>query len=472
VAGCSEKSPTTITTPTPTADPTEVSVISISPGSGSVFIGFSLKFVAVPKNKAGAAVMDKSVTWSSTDPRFVNVTQDGVATGLAEGQAMIKASVGGKADSVAITVVATGGEAGRFTAVALGEAHTCALVSTGAAYCWGHNLFGQLGQATPQSPLRNNVPLAVAGGHAFASLSSRYFHTCALTPAGEAYCWGENISGDLGDGTTTRSTTPVRVATELKFASISAGYRQTCAITEAGDAYCWGGNGIGELGDGSYDDKVNPVRVAGGIHFARISAGLNHTCGVSTSGKMYCWGWNQYGMLGNGSDVVASNVPVAVAGDLEFESLSSGRYLFTCALSKSRDGYCWGRNSGGALGINAEEPFRSIPSLVTGGYNFKSISTGFEHSCATSTTGTAYCWGSNYTGQLGNSTLPIQSSILYPVNVSISDVAFTEIVAGYGHTCAISSKGALYCWGWNNSGQLGDGSNDELSAVPRNVRNP
>ena len=470
--GCGDKPATTPTEPEPPSNGNKVSVVQVAPRAISLFRGFSQQFNATVRNLNGNVLVGKAVSWTSSDPAVIAISTIGLATANAPGIATIKAETDARSDTVQIIVSEPGGEAGIYSALTAGEAHTCALTTSGAAFCWGHNLYGQLGtDATlPSVPTpHTNTPVPVAGGHSYIAVSTRYFHTCGLTIGGVAYCWGWNGLGSLGDGTTNDSRVPVRVATDLRFTSITAGYRQTCAVTSSGSAYCWGGNGIGEIGDGSYVDKLQPTPVAGNIVFASLSAGLNHTCGIAISGKTYCWGWNQFGMLGDGQAVEVSNVPVAVSTAIELRALSSGRYLYTCGLSSAGDGYCWGRNAGGALGINAEEPFRSTPSLVEGGHSFTSIGTGLEHSCATSTTGAAYCWGSNYNGKLGNPGI-LQYTLL-PTRVQLPNVAFTLIVAGTEHSCALSSLGAIYCWGGNLSGSLGNGT-DSSTALPSLVRNP
>ena len=145
----------------------------------------------------------------------------------------------------------------------------------------------------------------------FAAVSADTGFTCGVTFAGAAYCWGNNAVGELGDGTTATRTSPVAVSGGLSFAAISAGGHHTCGITSAGAAYCWGYNGAGELGDGTTTNSTSPVAVSGGLTFAAVGAGGLHSCGVTSAGAAYCWGYNGDGELGNGT-TASSRVPVRV----------------------------------------------------------------------------------------------------------------------------------------------------------------
>jgi alpha-tubulin suppressor-like RCC1 family protein len=199
-----------------------------------------------------------------------------------------------------------------FTAVSAGYEHSCGVTTGGAAYCWGSGEDGDLGIGSLAS---SNAPVSVSGGLTFAAVSAEADPTsCGLTTGGAAYCWGWNAYGQLGDGSTsTLSTSPVPVSGGLTFTAISAGDVQACGLTGSGAAYCWGGNVFGELGDGTTTNRHTPVAVSGGLTFTAVSSGRQHTCGLATSGIAYCWGANVQGELGNRSNV-DSSVPVRVSG--------------------------------------------------------------------------------------------------------------------------------------------------------------
>ena len=213
---------------------------------------------------------------------------------------------------------------GPVASLTAGVGFTCGVTSAGAAYCWGWNPSGQLGDNTTGTNRSTPVAvLGVGGGTAltFASLTAGFLHTCGVTIAGAAYCWGANGYGQLGDYTSTSSSTPVAVrgvggGTALTFASLTAGGQHTCGLTSAGAAYCWGYNGYGQLGDNTTTNRSTPVAVLGvgggtALTFASLTAGDGFTCGVTSAGAAYCWGYNATGQLGDNTTTTRST-PVAV----------------------------------------------------------------------------------------------------------------------------------------------------------------
>lgn len=305
-----------------------------------------------------------------------------------------------------------------FQSVSAGESHTCGLTTIGDVYCWGYNSNGQLGTgaATPW-PSQHPTPLPIVGSRTFQAVRAGFQHTCGLTTTGNAYCWGLNQHGQLGTGTaTTQEPTPLLVTGGHTFMSVSAGGNHTCGVTTAGDAYCWGYNGLGELGTGSLTPspylEPTPLLVAGGHTFQSVSVGNYHNCGLTTTGDAYCWGLNDNGELGTGTVASPQPTPQLVTGGYNFRSVGAG-YLHSCGITTAADAYCWGSNSYGQLGTGTVTFQELTPQPVTGSHTFQSVSPGSHHTCGLTTAGAAYCWGWNYNGQLGDNTLIDKSAPVF-----------------------------------------------------------
>jgi alpha-tubulin suppressor-like RCC1 family protein len=237
-----------------------------------------------------------------------------------------------------------------FTSVSAGGQHTCALASNGSAWCWGRNNF-QIGDSTNSQRL-TPVRVAAPTGITFSAIAAGNQHNCAVTAGGDAYCWGTNGNGRLGDGTTVSKNHPVRVlpAAPIQFAGVTAGEFHSCGWTSAGAASCWGRNDNGQLGDNSVIQRLLPTAVAGALSFASLTAGNEHTCGRTSAGAVHCWGKNAYGQLGDGT-LVNKLVPTAVLGSLSLGITSAGSQ-HTCGFTSGASAgiWCWGLNEDGQLG--------------------------------------------------------------------------------------------------------------------------
>ena len=350
------------------------------------------------------------------------------------------ASAGNRSTALTLTVSSSGGGSG-ITTVVVATKLSCALSASGQAYCWGANGNGRLGGATSSetcvdarfgfSNPCSTRPLAVNGGLTFAMLSAENGPPCGLTASGAAYCWGllgadttaptplaggltlAELSGLCGVTTSGAAycwsnfgSAPTPVPGSLTFATVSVGGAQICGVTTSEVAYCWGSNGSGQLGDGTTTDRPVPTPVAGGLRFAALSAGWAWTCGVTTDGAAYCWGGSAYGALGNGTNT-NQLVPTRVVGELTFASLSAGDG-HTCGVTVSGPAYCWGYNAYGQLGDGTTTD-RLVPTQVVGGHAFVGVSAAqivpfFGHTCGVTTSGTVYCWGDNFGGELGDGT--------------------------------------------------------------------
>lgn len=383
--------------------------------------------------------------------------------------------------------------------VVTGAVHACALGVDRRTYCWGGNTLGQLGDGSNMSSTR---PVPVAGGLHFVQLTSGgWDHTCGLTDEGEAYCWGWNAFGQLGDGSMTSSNVPVRAAANLTFTNLDAGTYHTCGVTRAGAAYCWGANGplngafsgvpssagfaLGAPTTASCTNPATvaggapyrgspwpcspaPLAVSGGVSFRSISAGLWATCGVAVSGVAYCWGLNFGYQLGNNA-LAGATTPTPVAGGWLFDEVVLGA-LHGCGLV-NHDGYCWGGRlfNWGSLGTGSFLG-SSTPAPVVGGLSFAGVIPSdandiYTFTCGLTTEGAAYCWGANRQGALGTEVaLPscADNVAMFPCsNVPVpvaGGLKFISLAAGREFACGVSRSRATYCWGANDFGQLGDGT--------------
>lgn len=387
--------------------------------------------------------------WQSRNTGVATVSEHGVVTAISPGHTHIVASSGGERDSASVTVRSPDDlPRARYSRITTGGAHSCALTETGRALCWGSNWSGELGYGRPIRFRNTMSPMPVTAG-TFTALDAGTTHTCGLGTDSRTYCWGDNLYGQLGDGSRSTRATPEPVRTDLRFASVSVGSGIVCGLTDAGQAYCWGQIGSRQ--------ESRPFHIQTAGRLKSVSAGGMHGCGIDLDGALACWGLNDYGQLGDGTTQERSQ-PVRVAGNERFRSVSAGS-VHTCAISESDLLYCWGRNFDGRLGIgtSSDTPL-PMPVPLPGGA--REVTAGNVHSCAITLRDEAYCWGDNVYAQLGNGHPPGQSASDYkefsPVRVTAPGIRFQTIAASGHHTCALTTDGEAMCWGIS-SGQLGFG---------------
>jgi alpha-tubulin suppressor-like RCC1 family protein len=285
-----------------------------------------------------------------------------------------------------------------FFAIASGSSHSCGVTGTGDVYCWGNDASGQLGDATT---IRRNAPVRVAGPGIYRSVRTGEAHTCAITVEGGLHCWGANAHGQLGDGTRQARSVPGAVAFPAgeRIAQLTAGSAHTCALTTAGRALCWGSNASGQLGIEGAGDRTAPTPVAGDMRFTSIAAGQQHTCALTVDGQAWCWGSNTRGQLGIGSRA-SSSTPQRVKLDARAVAIASGA-THSCALLADGSAFCWGSNGAGQLGTGTlgDGP---IPMRVRVADPLSVVAAGATHTCAVTARGALLCWGGNAEGQLGD----------------------------------------------------------------------
>ena len=424
-----------------------VAVLVVAPDSLRLVPGGEYPMVAVAIDASGDTLAGV-IRWRSDDPAVAAARGGDTAVAIGAGSAFLIATAGTQADTVVVTVspttfayiiagdwalkhtcaisgtgsaycwgvenstgaLGTGAEVFsltapvgvrgglQFTTVTVGDGHTCALSVSGQAYCWGSGANGRIGN--PAATLHNTTPVAVAGGHQFVTLTTGYYHNCALTAAGEAWCWGNNVYGQAGSASSGLLTSPAAVSTAVRFAAISAARWHTCALGVDSLAYCWGYNSTGQLGDSTTTGRSTPMPVHGGLKFRVVSAGWTHACGLTMAGAAYCWGDDLFGALGNGDPLGSSLVPVPVVGGLTFTRIEAG-YHTTCGIVPGGAAYCWGHNAAGQLGTG-DLVDATVPRPVGGGLTFESVAPGWDYACGITLAAIAYCWGSDRFGVLGN----------------------------------------------------------------------
>ncbi len=367
----------------------------------------------------------------------------------------------------------------------VGGDHTCGIKSNGAAYCWGDNRFGQLGVArfdttcgTGDAKFGCSIrPAAVQPGVQFAAISAGARHTCAITASREAYCWGANDQGQVADFAI-GGPTLVRVPGALGWAQISAGATHTCAVRTDGVVFCWGGNDRGQLGVGTLTSSGGIVRVSIAAPIATVSAGQQRTCARTTTGTVYCWGAVWTDDRDGLENTRVQSTPQLVPGAPSMASVSVGTFA-TCGTDRSGFAYCWEANPRGQMGTGTQDG-STTPLRVATDLEFLQVSSGIAQSCGIVTSGAAYCWGDDSFGQLGVSPSLLTESCgdqRLPCSTKPFPVfgreQFTEISTGFGsHSCGVTTRGNLYCWGLGLSGQRGDGTENYAISVPVRVDEP
>jgi alpha-tubulin suppressor-like RCC1 family protein len=352
--------------------------------------------------------------------------------------------------------------------MAAGYAHTCAVVASGNARCFGSNRNGQLGLADLQVSMAETPSTVDLAGKKATAITAGSFHTCVLFEGGDVLCWGNNYRGNLGigtrvippfpDTTVTRPVNTTKVALPKPAVAVSAGGNSTCAVLDDGRLMCWGENWLGKLGLGvSTFDVLSPQEVLLGTPVTAVSVGTRHTCAVLSSGNVRCWGNNDFGQLGLGhtDDIGDNEVPTqnVALGSARVRAVTTGD-RHTCALlaDGAADGVvrCWGDNTDGQLGLGNTVAVgdNETPTVnVDLGGRATAVSAGWNHTCAIVQDVRVRCWGKGDMGQLGTgSTGSIGDNEAPTVNVELNAVA-TAVTTGSNHTCAYLAGGFVRCWG-------------------------
>jgi len=337
--------------------------------------------------------------------------------------------------------------------ISSGFNHTCAVTTEGGVKCWGEGTGGQLGD---NSSVNRNFPVDVVGlTTGVTSVSAGNAHTCALTTAGAVKCWGTGGAGQLGNRTNNGSSTPVNVyGLGSGVTAIAAGSGNSACAVHNGVAKCWGDGAYGKLGSNTSSSN-EPIPVSGslGTSVSSVALGTHHACALTSAGAVWCWGYGNQAQLGE-NDTRNTTFPVQAQGLTSGVTAIDAGHLHTCAIQNGQ-AMCWGSNGEGQLGNPAVGAERRYPTAVPGlASGVTSIATGTFHTCAVHS-GAAKCWGRNNVGQVGDGT---QVGKPNPTPVTGLSSGIMSIGAG-NQTCAMTSAGRVKCWGEGQSGNLGNNGN-------------
>jgi len=342
--------------------------------------------------------------------------------------------------------------------IAGGNYYTLAICNDSTVKTWGSNVSGQLGNGSTSD---SNIPVQVSNLSGVIAIVGEGNHSLALKSDSTVWCWGLNTWGQLGTANNTSSNIPLLVNTISDVIAIGGGTNHSLALKNNGSVWAWGQNLKGQLGDGSNTDSNVPVQVSGLSGIIAVAGGAHHSIALKNDGTVWTWGFNDSGRLGNGTNV-DSNIPVQVSG-LSGIIAIAGTGAGTIVLKN--DGTVWscGTNLNGQLGDGTLVPDSYTPVQVSGLSGITAIAGGFSHSLALKNTGTVWAWGDNGAGQLGNGT--IQNDTNNAIQVTgLSGVA--AIAGGGTHSIAFKNDGTFFVWGYGNNGQIGNGTNTNENPLP------
>jgi alpha-tubulin suppressor-like RCC1 family protein len=350
------------------------------------------------------------------------------------------------------------------TALAPGYGHACATSTTHALHCWGYNRYGQVGRG--EAYAASSGAGVVKPGWEVKRIAAGAYHTCAVARGdGSLWCWGHNGSGQVGNGRFARRAKPAAPTALGAASQLAGGGNHSCALLSDGTVRCWGYNSRGQLGDatGKPRDQATPQKVVSLTGVTSIGAGGMHSCAVS-GGKVSCWGAGWSGQLGSGASS-SSDKPQGVSGLGGAATAVVGGHDHSCALLVDKTVRCWGSNRYGQLGHDSNGTGEFGPVQVKGLSAVTQLSAQGSSTCALRSGGSIWCWGYNASGQLGDGSTTTRRA---PVEIK-GPINALDVALGGGHACAVDGYGSVWCWGRGSMGQLGDGSLDgpgSLKAQP------
>lgn len=363
---------------------------------------------------------------------------------------------------ISLQVAVSNASSQKYQSVGSGYVHSCGLTTDGRVFCWGSNDAGQLGNGKIGG--LELLPTQVVGLKDVIQLSVGMGHSCALKKSRDVVCWGYGAFGNLGNNSKETSGSPVQVSNLTDVASISTGRFNSCAVTNSGDLYCWGSDVTSyrevETGAPFERETLVPTKVPGMINISSVTLSSFHLCALTKTGDVFCLGRNDIGQIpGAATAIVVSAVQVPVEKSRKL-SAGSGHI---CSLTVGNDVVCWGYGKFGQTGLS-EKPDLSLPTKISGLSKITDISSGRFHSCALDGAGKVLCWGNNSYGQLGNgSTVDSSEPVVTTGTLSTTKLGGMSVYSS--HTCTVSKSGDFQCWGYGEWGQLGVGDKNSRSTA-------
>lgn len=341
------------------------------------------------------------------------------------------------------------------TAVAAGGNHTLAIRDDGTLWAWGWNRDGELGIGADALDQRVLVPTQVGMANDWRAISASLGFTLALRTDGTLWGWGRNLEGQLGDGTTTRRTSPIRIGVVDSWRSVATGGNHAVALRNDGTLWAWGFNGSGQLGDGTTDQRLVPTQIGTDTDWAAVAAGAAHTVALKTDGSLWAWGNNANGQLGDGG-TTERLAPTRIGVASDWSHIAAG-IRYTLAVRSDGSLWAWGENDTGQLG-DGTLTTRLAPTRVGADNDWDRVAAGrWKTSMAQRTDGSLWGWGEGYSGQLGSGSSGTGANSSVPIRIGATST-WTAVAVGTWHVLGIQPGGSLWGWGYNLSGELGDGT--------------
>jgi alpha-tubulin suppressor-like RCC1 family protein len=355
------------------------------------------------------------------------------------------------------------GAATNYEQVDAGYYNSCAIRGDGTLWCWGNNVYGQLGVAPtntdPNCGSCKRTPVQVGqdtdwqrvqiGGDRMSGTPTRQGFVCGLRTDGTLWCWGSNLRGQLGDGSTSASTTPQQVGGDTDWADFCTGAAHSCGLKASGTLWCWGSGDSLQSGQADTAPLSVPTQVGSDVDWTGLDCGADHSCATKKDGELRCWGSDQRGQLGRGTSGNKDSPHPLMDDWLEI----AGHSNHSCGIKNDSSLWCWGRNYVGQLGQPDKHDRQTPVMLGVVADKWKYVVTGSDHSCAVKTDGSLGCWGQCAAGSCGGAPKPGATGNTDPLYQN-----WERVAVGYRNACGIKTDGTLWCWGNDSDGQVGNGT--------------